>query len=36
MCRFSPFGRTKGHPEGNCESIVQNTNQKVNKAVGDE
>ncbi|MDQ1326296.1 MAG: ATP-dependent helicase RecG [Campylobacterota bacterium] len=31
MCRFSPFGRTKGHPEGNCEVIISHEIQKVNK-----
>ena len=31
MCRFSPFGRTKGHPEGNCRVIVSYQIQKVNK-----
>lgn len=36
MCRCFPFGRTKGRPEGNCESIVSNKNQNVNKAVDDE
>ena len=31
MCRFSPFGRTKGHPEGNCDVIISHEIQKVNK-----
>jgi len=22
MCRFSPFGKSKGRPEGNCNAIV--------------
>lgn len=31
MCRFSPFGRTKGHPEGNCDVIISHEIKKVNK-----
>lgn len=22
MCKFSPFSKAKGHPEGNCEDII--------------
>ena len=36
MCRFSPLGRTKGRPEGNCTDIVSDIRHQVNKAVGDE
>jgi hypothetical protein len=26
MCRFSPLRKTKGHPEGNCKSIIADKN----------
>jgi hypothetical protein len=35
MCRFSPFGKSKGRPEGNCKGIVSNNVLKVKNGVCD-
>jgi hypothetical protein len=33
MCRFSPLGRTKRHPEGNYERILSKKRLKVKSEV---
>ncbi len=33
MCRFSPFEKFKGHPEGNCKNIISETILDVNKDI---
>jgi hypothetical protein len=33
MCRFSPLGRTKRHPEGNYERILSQKRLKVKSGI---